>query len=238
MIKSFKNTFKQYICIVLCLACVVALFTAFNHDTEAKGAITTEVVGAKSTKTHDAKELAEGVKTVTESATEAVAASQETKVSQGVEQATILGAETATVLKEATTKAIPTSPYADLLDEIDDYDRETLTRLIYHESRGNGGEAVAEVVLNRMLSDQFPDSLQEVVYERNQFSPANILFSATIKEPDAFDDCERIVEEVLDPHYERSLPNYYLYFNSIGPNSDDYCWLGGNVFYGYPSDAV
>ena len=106
-------------------------------------------------------------------------------------------------------------------------------RLTYHESRGEGGAAVVETVFNRMLDDEFPDSVYDVVYQKNQFEPAQGLYSWLIKEPEAYANCERIVSEVMDPYYEPVLPSYYLYFNNFGADSDDYCWLGGNVFYGY-----
>ena len=144
--------------------------------------------------------------------------------------------ETAQVAEESvdttiTEEPTATSPYADLLDDIDSDDREVLKRLIYHECRGNGGEAVAEVVLNRMQDSRFPDTLQGVVYESGQFTPASFLFSASINEPGPFEECGRIVNEVLDPNYQRTLPANYVYFNSIGPGSSDYVWKGGNVFY-------
>lgn len=48
-----------------------------------------------------------------------------------------------------------------------------LAETIYHEARGEsfeGQRAVAAVVLNRTLDDNFPDTICKVVYQRNQFS--------------------------------------------------------------------
>lgn len=231
MIKSFKYTFRQYLCIVLALTCVVAFFYAID-SLPRQNIQRAEAAEVENTQ-EEISDIAEKKADTPEQALELTMGSV---IAPAIELAAESVAQTQSeVVVEA---AKPTSPYASLLDDIDDYDRETLTRLIYHECRGNGGEAVAEVVLNRMLSPQFPDTLQDVVYQQNQFEPAEFLFSAEIHEPEAFDDCESVVETVLDPNYERQLPNYYLYFNSIGPNSEDYCWLGGNVFYGYSSDAV
>lgn len=53
--------------------------------------------------------------------------------------------------------------------------------LVYHEARGESFEgqvAVVEVVLNRMLSDYFPDTVEEVVFQKYgdvwQFSPGSV----------------------------------------------------------------
>lgn len=50
---------------------------------------------------------------------------------------------------------------------------ECLTQAIYHEARGEperGQVAVAQVVLNRLKSGLFPETICEVVYEPKQFS--------------------------------------------------------------------
>lgn len=230
MISSFKRTAIQFICIVVAIAMFAGFLCLLNRvgshaNAEASPIKVTnaELVTKAYAKTES--ESDENTSTSGQKAVESVAASL-----QDAEEVI-----RDTVITEVEEAQQATSPYADLLGDIDENDRETFARLIYHESRGEGGEAVAEVVLNRMLDDSFPDTFQGVVYERNQFEPADILYTAPINEPEAFDDCERIVEEVLDPNYERTLPEYYLFFNSIGPDSDDYCWLGGNVFYGYPN---
>lgn len=54
-------------------------------------------------------------------------------------------------------------------------DRYLLANLIYCEAGGEpyeGQVAVGAVVINRMLSNQFPSTLVGVVYQRGQFSPA------------------------------------------------------------------
>jgi spore germination cell wall hydrolase CwlJ-like protein len=48
-----------------------------------------------------------------------------------------------------------------------------LTRAIYHEARGEdtlGQAAVAHVILNRVKSPLYPDTIREVVWQSNQFS--------------------------------------------------------------------
>ncbi|GED53622.1 hypothetical protein BBO01nite_28630 [Brevibacillus borstelensis] len=51
---------------------------------------------------------------------------------------------------------------------------ELLARLVYAEGRGEpyeGQVAIAAVVLNRVESPQFPNTVREVIFARNAFSP-------------------------------------------------------------------
>lgn len=77
----------------------------------------------------------------------------------------------------------PANRYAGLT--ITDEDVYLLACLVYHEARGEcfeGQVAVIEVVLNRMLSDYFPDTVEEVIFQKYgdvwQFSPAPYLYTA------------------------------------------------------------
>lgn len=51
-----------------------------------------------------------------------------------------------------------------------------LSRLVTGEARGESYEgqvAVAAVVINRVLDDRFPDTIEDVIYQRNAFSVVN-----------------------------------------------------------------
>lgn len=64
---------------------------------------------------------------------------------------------------------------------ITDDDRELMAAIVYHEARGEsfaGQRMVAEVILNRVLSDRFPDTIREVVYQQGQFISASYVASA------------------------------------------------------------
>lgn len=85
--------------------------------------------------------------------------------------------------EELTVEPEPENRYAEL--HFSDEDVYILACLVYHEARGESFEgqvAVVEVVLNRMLSDYFPDTVEEVVFQKYgdvwQFSPAPYLYSA------------------------------------------------------------
>lgn len=89
----------------------------------------------------------------------------------------------AVVSAEPEESPEPSNRYAELT--ITDEDVYILACLVYHEARGecfDGQVAVIEVVLNRMLSDYFPDTVEEVVFQKYgdvwQFSPAPYLYTA------------------------------------------------------------
>lgn len=55
-------------------------------------------------------------------------------------------------------------------------DLELLSRIVYVEARGLSQEAklaVANVVMNRVKSPRFPNTIKEVIYQRGQFPPAH-----------------------------------------------------------------
>ena len=79
--------------------------------------------------------------------------------------------------EEPPVEPEPENRYAEL--HFSDEDVYILACLVYHEARGESFEgqvAVVEVVLNRMLSDYFPDTVEEVVFQKYgdvwQFSPS------------------------------------------------------------------
>lgn len=115
--------------------------------------------------------------------------------------------------------------------EISDEDVYTLACLAYHEARGEpfeGQVAVIEVALNRCLSDYFPDTVEEVVFQKYgdvwQFSPAPYLYSA---EPDK--------EQYLAVHTaieerEHILSEDTVYF-STAPYNESVDMIIGNHYF-------
>lgn len=131
--------------------------------------------------------------------------------------------------EELTVEPEPENRYAEL--HFSDEDVYILACLVYHEARGecfDGQVAVVEVVLNRMLSDYFPDTVEEVVFQRYgdvwQFSPAPYLYSA---EPDK--------EQYLAVHTtieerEHILSEDTVYF-STAPYNDSLDMIIGNHYF-------
>ena len=113
------------------------------------------------------------------------------------------------------------------------YDEETLellARVITHES-GNqpleGKMAVGNVILNRVNNSRFPNTVSEVIYQKNQFP------GATTMEPNE----ESILAARLCLEGANVVPDAY-YFNGVGKS----CWasrnkplvkvIDGHAFYG------
>ena len=131
--------------------------------------------------------------------------------------------------EEPPVEPEPENRYAEL--HFSDEDVYILACLVYHEARGESFEgqvAVVEVVLNRMLSDYFPDTVEEVVFQKYgdvwQFSPAPYLYSA---EPDK--------EQYLAAHTaieerEHILSEDTVYF-STAPYNESVDMIIGNHYF-------
>lgn len=81
-------------------------------------------------------------------------------------------------------------------DNISASDYDLLARLVTAEAGGepyNGQVAVAAVVLNRVKSYQFPNTIRDVIYQRSQFSSLAKLPSIT-----ATESCRRAVTEAVN----------------------------------------
>lgn len=100
-----------------------------------------------------------------------------------------------------------------------------LATAVYFESRGEpvkGQYAVAEVVVNRALDDQFPDSVCEVVHEERR--PGKCQFSfvcsrdLTVRDPESFSNAIRVAAHVL--YGDTSYAGGALFFHttSIRPS--------------------
>ncbi|MBQ8851245.1 MAG: cell wall hydrolase [Oscillibacter sp.] len=116
-------------------------------------------------------------------------------------------------------------------DSITEEEKELLARLIWAEARGEcaeGQQAVAEVVLNRVAADNFPDTVREVIYEGQgtscpQFSTAGMLGQA---EPTAaqYEAVERALQG------GNILPVDVVYFSREGENDQEWGTIGNHVF--------
>lgn len=119
----------------------------------------------------------------------------------------------------------PEPRYAEITAE----ERELLARVVYAESNTEpleGQIAVAQVVLNRVRSESFPDTVSEVIYQERQFSTAPILDSVTPTENNY---------EAVDLAFELEVVPYdVLYFSRGAENDRVWGRIGAHVFcYGY-----
>lgn len=114
-------------------------------------------------------------------------------------------------------------------------ERECLARAMYFESNRSSAEgmlAVGTVVMNRVASDEYPDSVCAVVGQPRQFADGVLSRPMTDSgRPLA----ERVAGEVLAGARHPSVGNA-LFFHTAGYRYQyrnmDYVWgAGGNVFY-------
>ena len=113
----------------------------------------------------------------------------------------------------------------------DDDDVKMLAALIYLEASGSsydGRWAVGTVVVNRVRSSKFANTVEGVIYAKGQFTVANRIASTTPSQ-----SCIEIAKKCLDGElYDKSI----LYFKSSSSSkswgSRKYCFkVGNNYFY-------
>lgn len=110
-------------------------------------------------------------------------------------------------------------------------ERQEMAAIIYLEARGEpaeGQQAVAEVILNRVISPDFPDSVSEVLHQGEgkavpQFSTIGLLSEAepTQAQYDAIDTA------LYGPSI---LPADVVFFSQNGENDRVWGEIGGHVF--------
>ena len=97
-----------------------------------------------------------------------------------------------------------------------------LSRIIHAEAKGESVEgriAVGNVILNRMESDEFPDTLKGVIFQKNQFSPVSN--GSIYHEPT--EETLKLAQRVLDG--ERVVPADVLFFyNPAVVSRDSWVW--------------
>ncbi len=114
--------------------------------------------------------------------------------------------------------------YAEIADSITENERELLAKAAYLEA-GNrsmtGQRAVVEVILNRVMSDKFPDTIEEVLYQPGQFTTAPRLASAkpSEKQYEAVDLTLETSTPILEPYvlfFATGLPEWQTKYEKIG----------------------
>lgn len=105
-------------------------------------------------------------------------------------------------------------------------ERQLLARVVWVEARGEsaeGQQAVAEVVLNRMKSKNFPERLRDVIYEDGQFRSVKFLDDAKPGQAQY-----RAIERALYGPYV--LPEDVVYFATFQTNDNYWGEIGGHIF--------
>lgn len=110
-------------------------------------------------------------------------------------------------------------------------DRKLLANLIYCEAGGEpyeGQVAVGAVVINRMLSSLFPNTIVGVIYQKNQFSPVKSgRLELALSIDKATDSCYRAADEAM-----AGLSNVgnCIFFRTPIPGLTGIA-IGGHIFY-------
>lgn len=116
-------------------------------------------------------------------------------------------------------------------------DKELLARLIWQEARGEtleGQQACAEVILNRLVADNFPDTMRGVVYAEGQFPDTDKLKDATPTQTQY-----EAVERALNGPY--LVPLDVVFYARFKMNDNYWGQIGDHFFcyqYGWQSEAA
>ncbi|HAQ08766.1 MAG TPA: cell wall hydrolase [Bacillus bacterium] len=92
---------------------------------------------------------------------------------------------------------------------INEAEKKLLARLVHAEAEGEpfvGKVAVAEVVLNRVEHEKFPDTIEEVIYQKNAFEPVQ---NGSINEPANKESIKAVEEALTEQQHEEELLFFY-----------------------------
>ena len=109
-------------------------------------------------------------------------------------------------------------------------EQDLLAKIIWIEAQGEtaeGQQAVAEVVFNRMVSGEYGDTLNEVIFAEGQFRSVAFLENA-----DAWQAQYEAIERALEGPY--ILPMNVVHFATYAVNGNVWGKIGGHIFcYGW-----
>ncbi len=125
-------------------------------------------------------------------------------------------------------------------------EQKCLTTAIYHEARGEtlkGQIAVAQVIINRMLNDDFPNTVCGVVYQRNKVCQFSFACQKNNQKPlhqDSWDQAQMIVSNFIRGNIWLNDIANATYFHTISVRPSwrtSFCRLrqvGSHIFYKTP----
>ncbi|RBP95425.1 N-acetylmuramoyl-L-alanine amidase [Cytobacillus firmus] len=116
------------------------------------------------------------------------------------------GAETLTYKKvEVNAKESSSTDHRFIQEE----EKKLLARLVQAEAEGEpfeGKVAVADVVLNRVEHEQFPDTVKDVIYQKNAFEPVQ---NGSINEPASNEAVQAVETALVDKEQNEELLYFY-----------------------------
>ena len=134
--------------------------------------------------------------------------------------------------EQALSKLAAQSKWRDISEvQFEESDRYLLANLIYCEAGGEsyaGQVAVGAVVINRVLSSVYPDTVTGVIYQRSQFSPvASGRLALALAENRATSSCYKAADEAMAG--QTNVGNC-VYFRTPIPGLTG-IQIGGHIFY-------
>lgn len=104
--------------------------------------------------------------------------------------------------------------------KLSDYEKDLLAKIVWLESgnqSNDGQQAVITVILNRVISNDFPNSVEAVLSQKNptQFTTWSKLNSATPEQKN-YDNINAVLKGDGNSYV---TGNNWLYFNGVGPES-------------------
>lgn len=105
-------------------------------------------------------------------------------------------------------------------------EKELLARMVWVEAQGetyDGQQAIAEIVLNRVAADNFPNNINDVIMQEGQFRSAAFLEKAKPTQT----QYEAIERAIYGPYV---LPEDVVFFATSAVNSKVWGSIGGHVF--------
>lgn len=137
----------------------------------------------------------------------------------------------------AAAAAVETNEYSTVFDEMTDTEVDELCRVMFLECRGESFEgkvAVAEVILNRVLQEDWPDTVHEVLSQKGQFSTYRRIGKAYDVDEDNIEITQGEINRALMYAYENGrtvLPSgNYVYFDTRGVNGRNHVQIGNHYF--------
>lgn len=134
--------------------------------------------------------------------------------------------------EQALSKLAAQSKWRDISEvQFEENDRYLLANLIYCEAGGEsyaGQLAVGAVVMNRVLSSVYPDTVVGVIYQKSQFSPvASGRLALALAENKATASCYKAADEAMSG--QTNVGNC-VYFRTPIPGLTG-IQIGGHIFY-------
>lgn len=200
---------------------MVAFAETQEHRTEAE----TELEEADSTELATDKENVENEFTENEDKTETAALTDNGAEETAAETHTTTFADMPEEEKmelpgyEEATEAVVETEEAEEAMVLSESDYNTLLRIVQAESGGcdiTGKILVANVILNRVDSNEFPDSIHGVVYQKSQFSP---VIDGSINRCKVSDETREAVERALNGEDPSEGALYFMNRSKSAPKN-------------------